>query len=79
MNDIRAIAKSLGEPVYNSDRIKECSQIKDPGINKELYDNYKYLYVTSRESENSDSNKIFFTEIKKLFNTVNKNHYENVN
>jgi len=79
MNDIRAIAESLGEPVYNSDRLKDCSQINDPKISKELYDNYKYLYITSPESENVESSEIFHSEITGLFTTINNTHYEKAN
>jgi hypothetical protein len=67
VHEIKSIAKSLGEPVYNSDSIKECSQIKDPKINKDLYNLFKYLYLTSPDAESHDSNKIFLSEIKKLF------------
>ena len=70
VHEIISFAQCLGEPVYNSDSIKECSQIKDPQNNKDLYDLYKYSYVTSPNSENYDSKEIFLSEIKNLLRSV---------
>ena len=63
---IKALSKFLNSNIYNIDKIKLENQIDIKPINTNRYFNYKYNYITSKETEQISSKEIFMNEIKKL-------------
>lgn len=66
IRDIKSVASYFNESVYNIDKVLDGSQIDIKLDDQKLYDNYKYCYLTSSQSENSTSAEIFLREIKSL-------------
>lgn len=60
-------AKYLDAAVYNIDKIIRSEQISVKDVNREFYDNYKYNYLTTHESEHLLTRDVFWREI-----TMNK-------
>jgi hypothetical protein len=56
-------ASYLDTVIYNIDEITQVDQINIKEINRERYDDYKYGYLTTRESENTTTQDIFWREI----------------
>jgi hypothetical protein len=65
--EIQSSARYLNEKTYNIDKISKMTQIQILNPNKTNYENYKYNYLTSIESENLTSEEIFFYEINSLW------------
>lgn len=57
-------AAYLDAPIYNVDGIADGSQAMIGAVNRERYDNYKYAFLTSSESENESTQEIFWRELK---------------
>ena len=61
---IKLFASYLDAPVYNIDRISEGSEVVVRAPKVIRYDDYKFRYLISKESENKLSQDIFLKEIK---------------
>ena len=64
MRSMRAQASYLDSPMYNVDEITHGKQVvikKD--VNMERYEDYKYKFVTTHESEHTLTQEIFWREI----------------
>jgi hypothetical protein len=59
----RSIASYLDVALYNIDELEQSDQVAIKEINQEYYDNYKYNFLTTRESEHATSQEIFWREI----------------
>jgi hypothetical protein len=66
MREIESSANYLNASIYNIDEITDGSQVIIKLPNQELYESYKYNYLTSQESENKISAEIFWSEINSL-------------
>lgn len=66
MREIKSSANYLNASIYNIDEITNRNQIEIKPPNQELYESYKYSYLTSRETENKVSAEIFWDEINSL-------------
>ena len=64
--NVNLIAKSLDSAVYNVDQIQDSEQIIVKQANSIRYEEYKYRFLTSKESEEEMSQDIFLREIKSL-------------
>lgn len=67
IQQIRAIAKYLGQDTYNINQLNELERLKITAPMTHNYEKYKYRYLTNAESENKYSDEIYFSEIIKLF------------
>lgn len=56
-------AKYLDAPIFNLDEIAESNQIVIKEVNPGCYENYKYDFLTSHESEHETTQEIFWREI----------------
>ena len=63
---IKLFADYLDAPVYNIDTLSSSDKIVIKEPNRLLYDNYKYQFVTSKETENRSSNDIFLREVNHI-------------
>jgi hypothetical protein len=59
-------AEYLDAAIYNIDKIIHGAQISIRDVNTRCYDNYKYSYLTARESEHATTPDIFFREISMI-------------
>jgi hypothetical protein len=62
---IDQIAAYLDANIYNIDEVSEGNQIAMSSISPERYESYKYNYLTTRESEHTTTQQIFWNEITK--------------
>jgi hypothetical protein len=58
IRSMQAIADCLDCPVYNIDRLVEARQLTVRPVNVSRYEEYKYRFLTSRESENTPTQEI---------------------
>jgi len=58
-------ANYLGVNIYNIDQLNQGDQIPIGSINLARYESYKYNYLTTRESEHTTTQEIFWNEINK--------------
>ena len=56
-------ANYLGVSIYNIDQLTQGNQIAFGGINLERYNRYKYNYITTKESEHTNMQDIFWREL----------------
>jgi hypothetical protein len=63
IKQMRAQAIYLDSPMYNIDQIADGSQVALKAPNNINYDDYRYSFLTSKESENSSGKDIFLSEI----------------
>lgn len=63
MSYISNYADSLDAPLYNIDEITQSDQIVIRDVNKRRYEEYKYNYLTTRETERTTGQEIFWHEI----------------
>ena len=66
MREIKSSANYLNASIYNVDEITDGNQVIIKSPNQELYESYKYSYLTSQETENKVSAEIFWSEINSL-------------
>lgn len=66
MNDIRSFSKELNMPLLNLDQVCDDFELLIPKVNQNIYQKYKYNYLTWKESENTESSKLFFEYIKEI-------------
>lgn len=59
----RSLASYLDAALYNIDEITRGNQIIIREINQEYYNSFKYNYLTTRESEHTSAQEIFWREI----------------
>ncbi len=57
------MAVHLDAAIYNIDQSKDDQEIKYNKVNKRKYNNYKYEFLTTRESEDQLTRDIFYKEI----------------
>ena len=63
IKEMRAQAIYLDSPMYNIDQIADGSQVAVKAPNNINYDDYRYSFLTSKESENLSGKDIFLSEI----------------
>jgi len=63
MRLLKALSSYLGSPVYNIDKITRGQQIMVKDINIKCYEEYKYKYLTTPESEHTTTQEILLREI----------------
>ena len=56
-------ANYLKSSVYDIDEITQEEQIVIEDVNLDCYENYKYSFLTSRESEHTTLQELFWREI----------------
>jgi hypothetical protein len=66
IKSIHAMSTYLDSPVYNISKIDKESQVSIKDVNKTSYENYKYNFLTSPQSENTTSQEIFWREITSM-------------
>lgn len=66
VKEIENLASYLKQDTYNIDKVTDGRQIVISTPNREVYDSYKFEYLTSHESENKTSAEIFWHEINAL-------------
>ena len=66
VRQIKLFADYLDAPIYNIDKLSPSDKIVIKPPNRIRYDDYKYSFVTSKESENASSKDIFLQEINKI-------------
>lgn len=71
---IKSLSSYLGTTLCNIDEIKDSSQLGTLGANMIAYNKYKYSYLTSKNSENRNSEEIFCSELSNLVGVSRKNH-----
>lgn len=64
MNEIFDAAEYLDAAIYNVDEITNSSQITIKEVNPICYENYKYSFLTTRESEHMTTAEIFWHAIE---------------
>jgi hypothetical protein len=67
VRQIKLFASYLDASVYNIDKLKTRDKIFMKQPNQIRYDDYKYSFVTSKESENSSSKDIFLKEVNQNY------------
>jgi hypothetical protein len=65
LNSIQAMASYLAATIYNIDDITQFDKYVIGDVNVERYENYKYDFLTTRESEHVTAQEIFLHEIMK--------------
>lgn len=60
---IHDFADFLNSNIYNIDEVTQGDQIAIGGVSVERYDNYKYDFLTTHESEHTTTQEIFWREI----------------
>ena len=63
MRYIYAFSNYLDSPIYNIDEIAQGKQVIIKDVNIIFYENYKYKFLTSPESEHTTTQEIFLREI----------------
>lgn len=63
---IKHFAKTLDSVIVNIDNYVSNQNLQIPGINNIVFDDYKYKYLTSIESEGKRSADIFYDYVSKL-------------
>ena len=66
-------SKSLGCKLINIDKISSVDEMTFNKVDKNLYDNYKYNYIASKETEGHLSSSIILNEFNKYFKGNNIN------
>lgn len=61
-------ANYLDAAIYNIDKVTTGEQIVFSDVNPECYEDYKYDYLTTHESEHTTTQEIFWREISALIN-----------
>lgn len=64
--DAYSLAERLDAAIYNIDKITQGSQILIKNVNLIHYETYKYNFITTRESEHTTTQEIFWREINGL-------------
>ena len=62
---IKLLSDYFDASIYNIDELKNPKNIMIKQADRIRYDDYKYSFLTSKETENSLSNDIFMKEINK--------------
>jgi hypothetical protein len=63
ISHIKNMAKYLDGAIYNINKISRGDQILIKEINTSCYDNFKYDFLTTHESENSSTREIFWLQL----------------
>lgn len=63
-------ATSLDAPLYNIDEITTGDMIVIRYVNKRCYEEYKYKYLTTKETEHVSGQEIFYREICNSWNSM---------
>lgn len=64
IREMRGFAEYLDAPLYNVDTITDGRQVVLRPANPACYERYKYGYLTSRQSESTPTQEIFWREIR---------------
>lgn len=64
--EIENLANYLKASIYNINEIENNSMVKISEVDLNIYNNYKYNYITSKDSEKFRTQDIFWTEICKI-------------
>ena len=65
MKDLYCFADYLNAAIYNIDKINQGKHVFIETVNKKCYENYKYDFLTSHDSEFSSTQEIFWRSITK--------------
>lgn len=60
---LKSFSDYLEVPIYNVDEISQGSQIVIKSVNAKCYENYKYAFLTSPESEHTTTQEVLWREI----------------
>lgn len=63
---LREFSSYLDAAIYNINQLTRCDQIEIKAVNKSCYDDYKYNFLTTHESENLSTQEIFWREVSAL-------------
>lgn len=63
MRTMRAMSSYLGSAIYNIDKITRGKQIIIKDVNVNRYENYKYDFLTTHESEHTTSQEMLWREL----------------
>jgi len=63
MPTIKGSAEFLGAAIYNVDSVASADEVTIISVDEERYDAYRYMFLTSRETEKAFSMDIFLKEI----------------
>ena len=66
IKEIKSFADYLDAPVYNIDKLNSPDRIVIKQPNRLRYNDYKYSFVTSKETETAKSEDIFLQEINQI-------------
>jgi hypothetical protein len=66
MREMRTYADFLDAPIYNIDAVSGAARTAVRQVNLKRYERYKYDFLTSRQSENTSTQEIFWREINAL-------------
>jgi hypothetical protein len=65
-NHMRFISNILGLSIINIDTEKDVNKLQAPAVNQALYDDYKYAFLTSKDSEGKRTGDIVVSALKGL-------------
>jgi len=63
IRELHCYADYLAAPIYNIDAVAEGRQVVVRDVDLERYERYKYNFLTTRQSENTPTQEIFWREI----------------
>ena len=66
IREIKSFADYLDAPVYNIDKLNSTDRVVIKQPNRLRYNDYKYSFVTSKETETEKSEDIFLQEINQI-------------
>lgn len=63
LKEMQGFAQYLNAAIYNIDEITQGDQIVIDGVDEKRYEDYKYNFLTTHESEDTTTQEIFWREI----------------
>lgn len=63
IRQMRCFADTLDAPLCNIDEVSEARQVAVKPVNLECYERYKYTFLTSRQSQDTPTQEIFWREL----------------
>ena len=75
IREMKVYADCLDAPIYNIDALSSARQAEVKPANLNRYERYKYDYLTSRQSENTSTQEIFWREINAQSSEATSAHH----
>ncbi len=72
IKELQSLADYLEAPIYNVDEIVRGDQVDINRMNRSRYEDYRYSFLTTRESEHTSTREIFWQEIDTLMSDEQK-------